>query len=361
MYNAIQILNIQAHELVGIIYLFLILLILLFTFIFSFTILQVRKDSNRTNWHLHIANIVSEIIFRDDEDSSFKPDPPVMALLQNESFRQCLINEIINTQKSLSGNSTTNLKKFYETLQLDIDSAKKIKSSKWHLKAKGVNELAMMGQAKYVKEIFRLTNHPNVLVRNEAQCALINFYEFAGLRFLNVTTYQISQWQQIQLLDKLKSVHPKNLAPIKKWLRSGNESIVVFAIKLASFFKCYDVYDDVINCLQHDRMEIKLQAIEYLKKIPGENTSEVLMNNYIYDHKIHRLSIIDALKNIGNDQQVPFLLHQLNDVDDDIKAASAKSLAEIHPLGISFLQSHALADQDPWKAIFLQLKNDYAA
>lgn len=352
-------LDFHVHELVGLIYIFLILLILLFTFIFSFTLLQIKRDSNKKSWQQLITQLISEIIFNDDEAVNISAG--VERLLQNESFRQCLINEIINTNKSLAGNSINNLKKFYEYQELNKDSAKKLKHHKWHIKAKGIHELAVMGQSGYVKEIFRLTNNTNVLVRNEAQCALINFYEFAGLRFLNVTSYQISDWQQIQLLDKLKAVHPKNLESIKKWLSSDNSSVIVFALKLAWFFKCYEVHNDVVNCLQHDNMHVKLQAIEYLKKIPGENTSEVLVNNYIYDDKFHRLSIINALKNIGSDEQVPFLLHQLNDEDNDIKAASAKSLAEIHPLGASFLQSHSLADQNPWKAIFLQLNNEHAA
>ena len=219
----------------------------------------------------------------------------------------------------------------------------------------------MMEQIKYLKQIFRLTNNKNELVRNEAQCAIVCFYGFLGLRFLNVTTYPISQWQQIQLLNKLTEVKPENFNVIKKWLRSKNESVIVFALKLATFYNCHDVYDGVINCIESQSLHVKLNALEYLKKISKEGTAEQIIKQYSFENKIYKLSIIDALKEIGSEQQVSFLLKRLHDNDDDIKAAAAKCLSSLHPGGSAFLQTHLFADENPWKAIFLQIKNERAA
>ncbi len=41
-------------------------------------------------------------------------------------------------------------------LEFDKDSLQKIQSKKWHIKAKGIQELAIMEQVQYVKEIFDL-------------------------------------------------------------------------------------------------------------------------------------------------------------------------------------------------------------
>ena len=177
--------------------------------------------------------IISQSIFyKDEEDESVDINYKMEMLLQNPTFKNCAINELVQAKKNLSGFSTLNLKKLYEILDLNFTSFKKIKSIKWHIKAKGIQELGTMEQKKYVKQIFRLTNDENEFVRNEAQCALVSFYGFAGLRFLNVTAYPISQWQQIQLLNKLHGIKPDNFDGIKKWMQSDNEFVIIFSLNI---------------------------------------------------------------------------------------------------------------------------------
>ena len=171
-------------------------------------------------------------------------------LLQNARFRQVFIDEIIHVKKNLFGAPVENLKMLYGQLEFDKDSLKKIKSEKWYVKAKGLQELSIMEQVQYVKELFRLTNHSNESVRNEAQCALINFYGFTGFRFLNVVIHPLSEWQQIQLLNYLHDAKSTDPHQLKKWLRSNNESVVTLALRLASFYNSYEVYDEAIKCLQ---------------------------------------------------------------------------------------------------------------
>ena len=361
-YIFIVFLKIDSYRYINIMYVFLLLLLLLLTFISGYTIYKRRVENNKKLWQQSIALIISQaIFFTDEEDDRVDITYRIEMLLQNSIFRNCVINELIQAKKNLSGSSTLNLKKLYEILELDKDSFKKLNNIKAHIKAKGIQELAMMEQIKYLKPIFRLTNNENELVRNEAQCALVCFYGFLGLRFLNVTAYPISQWQQIQLLNKLNEVKPENFDVIKKWLQSSNESVVVFSLKLATFYNCYDVYNNIIPCLQSLSLPIKLNALEYLKKMPKDDTAEQIISHYTFENKIYKLAIIDALKEIGNENQISFLLKRLHDKDDDVKAAAAKCLSCLHPSGSAFLQTHLFADENPWKAIFLQIKSERAA
>jgi hypothetical protein len=354
--------KIDSYVLISLIYIFLILIGLLFIFIIVFTINKSRIEFNKKLWLQRIELIISQAIFSsDDEGEPEDITAGIGLLLQKSLFRQYLINELIHARKNLSGASTLNLVKLYESLELDKDSFKKLQSKEWHIKAKGIQELAIMEQLKYVKEIFRLTNYENELVRNEAQCALVNFYGFSGLRFLNVTTYPISQWQQIQLLYKLNGAKPKNFDGIKKWLQFPNESVKVFSLKLAAYFNLYDVYADVINCLQSPDLLVRLTALEYLKKMPQEDTPEKIISIYSFVNKKSKLLILDILKEVGSEKQMLFLLKQLHNSDDDIKVAAAKTLSGIHPLGASCLQTHLFADEYPWNAIFLQINNERAA
>jgi hypothetical protein len=352
----------NAYKFISAIYISLLALVLLFVFILGMVIYKKSIERKRKMWRDPIATIISQVIFFTEEESeTFDIDFGNKKLLQNDLFRQCLIEEVIHARKNLTGTATTNLKKLYEILNLDKDSFKKVNSKRWHIKVKGLQELSVMEQVKYVKPIFRLTNNKNELVRAEAQSALISFYGFPGLRFLNITTYPISQWHQIQLLNNLHGPKPDNLDSIKKWLRSPNESVINFSLKLATFYNCYNVYESVINCLQHPGIQVRLGALDYLKKMPREDTPEKIIEIYPSGNKKIKLLILDILKEAGTEKQLLFLLKQLHNADNDIKASAAKTLSCLHPLGTAFLQTHLFADENPWKAIFLQIETERAA
>ena len=341
---------------------FLILLASLFAFIVAYTFYKRKLARYKKLWQEKITNLVSEIIFLDEGE----PLPADIIsnnkkLLLKPGFRQDIIDELIHAKKNLSGSYTINLVKLYEQLGLEQDSFKKLNHPKWHIKSKGIYELASMKQIKYVKQIFRLTNNENDFVRNEAQSALVSFYGFSGLRFLNVATYPISEWQQILFLNNLNNTQPEELEAIGKWLESSNESVVGFSLKLATNFNCYQFYATVIECLHHSSLQVKINALEYLKKMPGENLHDHIMGYYGGENKTLKLLILDILKDTGSEKEMNFLLKQLHHSDDGIKAAAAQTISSLHPLGSSFLQAQLFADEYPWNAIFLQLENDHAA
>ncbi len=353
-------LQIDTIVFVRVIYTFLAVLSMLFATILGFTIYKRRVEKNKRIWYQILATMISQAILS-TEDETIEIPGEVKKLLKKSVFRKYTINELVHASKNLSGASISNLIRLYEILELNIDSYKRLRSKSWHIKAKGIQELGIMNQRKYGKEIFRLTNHPNELVRNEAQCSIINLYDFSGLRFLNVTTRQISQLQQIQLLNKLKGIKAENSDGFKKWLQSSNESVVVFSLKLARSANRYDLYDDVINCLQNTCLEIKLNVLEYMKKVPGENSAGIMVSHYFFNNRILRLAIIDALKDTGSEAEISFLQNLLHDQDNEIKAAAAKSLSRLHPLGSAFLQAQPFANQYPWKNIFLEINDDCVA
>lgn len=345
----------------GFISVFICVLVILFIFISLYSMYAAGLEANKIKWKDGITDLLSEAIFAEEEGGSPDISLATKLLLKNRHYRQCCIDEIIHTRKELSGSACTALQLLYEKLELNRDSFKKLKNGGWLLQAKGIQELSSLQQTKYVKNIFRLTTHDNEVVRNEAQCGLVNYYGFLGLRFLNVTTHPISEWQQIQLLNKLTIAKPCNTAMMARWLKSDMDSVVILALKLATFYNNLEVYDAVVNCLQHPEVKVKLRALEYLIKMQIANTADAMINAYSIDNKTFSLAIINALKTVGTIQHVPFLLQQLNDNDNEVKAAAAKALAVVHPSGNAFLQAHSFAAIAPWNQIFKQVTNELAA
>lgn len=353
---------INAYSFIWVLYFFLSLMVLVFIFILSFSFFKRKLENKKKLWQENVAEIISNaIFFESDGIQKWELKKEDEQFLENKAFRQYFIDELLCAKKNLSGAPIANILNLYEILKLDKDSLQKIHNKHWHIKAKGIQELAIMEQVKYVKEIFRLTNNPHELVRNEAQCALVSFYGFKGLRFLNVIKYPISQWQQIQLLNYVHDLQSADPQQLKKWLASTNNSVITFALHLASLYDCKEVYAEVIRCLQNSDRQVKLNALDYLKKINSDDTADEIIKCFASSDRVIQLNILSVLQETGHEKQITFLLKQLHNTDHTIKLAAAKTLSCIHPSGSAFLQSHLFADEYPWDAIFNQIENEQAA
>ena len=340
----------------NIIYSLILLLCALFVVILIYVFIKNQHAKERAKWHQLISDLISKALFDEQPDLAFVGRMGKLAL--HRRFRTCLLHEIIQTKKQLAGDAGARLKKLYELFKLNKDSDVKLNSLRWHIKAKGIQELSLMQQTCHVKRIFRLTNYKNELVRNEAQCGLINFYGFRGLRFLNVMVHTLSQWQQIQLLNKLNGALPEDMSTINKWLKSRNESVVEFALKLATHYNYTEVYDDVISCLKLSGQQVRIQAINYLKKMPTSETGDMILQDYQLQSRQTRLFILDALKEIGNENHVPFLIGQLHESDEEVLSEILATLLILNPPGS--LQSSIL-NLNPQPSLVHRFNNEHAA
>ncbi|MEO7960317.1 MAG: HEAT repeat domain-containing protein [Ginsengibacter sp.] len=357
--------SLQFHYfgILGLILTFLVIMAILFTCIGIFVIYYKRAEFHKKNWKLSVSGIISECVFEEWNASSLSGFPAhLRSLFNKKHFRDFLINELVHTKKSLAGSSTDNLKNLYCGLQLQKDSYNKLQSKKWHIKAKGVEELGMMEQKQYCNEIIALANDENELVRNEAQCAVVSLYGFEGLSFfLKDITYPISCLQQIQLLYKLGGLQPSDWHPLQGWLQSANDSVVEFAVKLAALYNNYEVYDEVVTCLKNSSLQVKLTIIEYLKKAPREDAAEEIKQYYHYESKTFRISAIRALQYIGDEKHIPFIQYQLHDVDNDIRLQAAKSLLYLRP-AVNSAAGYVQSDDAPQlEEMFPGITKEYAA
>ncbi len=341
-----------------IIYSLLILLFLVTVLIMYFTIRREEADIEKIAWRRSVGVVIVGVVFSEGvEDGCDAMTYEFERRLNKKGYRNYMINELIKSKRAFSGSSADSLKLLYERLNLDIDSFGKLHHYKWHVRAKGIQELGTMGQTKYRKEIFWLANDKHELVRNEAQCAMVSFFGWPGLSFLDAVEHQMSQWHQVQLLDRLGDVRPDAFEDIGKWMTSSNESVVVFAIKLATLYKWHEAYESVAKCLQSPNSRVKLSALEYLRLMPREDTSDRMIDNYYSESTGYKLAVINALEDIGTERELSFLVKELDDWDNDIKTAAANSISILHPLGNGFFTTYPFAKVKPWKEIFLQITN----
>ncbi|WP_316793685.1 HEAT repeat domain-containing protein [Pedobacter frigoris] len=280
------------------------------------------------------------------------------ANLANVRFRNRLAKKITAAKKNMSGQAGQNLKKLYTQLNLDTYAIKLIDSGKWHLMARGIQQIGTMELKEYLKKIYRFTDDKNELVRAEAQIAVLNLSGFEGLRFLDLISYRISEWQQMKLLNELSAVPHVNLSGIDNWLKSDNPSVVAFALKLVRNYHHFELYNDIVNCLEHPEPNVRIQAVYTLIDIFTEDTSKKLLDKFSQEAHENQFAILKAVKKIGDDADLPKLQTLLCTEDFEMKLEVVRAMANISEAGLELLENDPQSQVYPLNEMLTQIKSE---
>jgi HEAT repeats len=318
--------------------------------IFIFFYLYIFKRGNKKN--IKLANLfytlVSEISLceTDEEREQVFLQPYVQDMLQTclrrKRRRSLMLKALVQFHKTVHGAAAENIKWLYEKLGFKNDSLQQLTSHRWHKKAAAIQALAEMGQQDCITKVYRYTNHGNYYIRSAAQVAVVKLTGFEGLRFLNVINQPITQWQQLCLLQQL-AFHPNiQEEKLQAWLMSANESVVELALKLVKAYAVHGVHDQLVQCLQHPSVIIRIEVIMILKDVATATTVPILKTHYENAERIERIAILKSLQAIGTRNEVPFLAALLNTPDLLLKTEVQKTLQELAPDWQTYKNNNAI-------------------
>ncbi|MDQ6814648.1 MAG: HEAT repeat domain-containing protein [Bacteroidota bacterium] len=325
----------------------------------TFRLLQVKKKQNRFKNSIQqtVENWITEIIIEDTAAVVTIPEN-FQLLLTKPAARQWVIDELVRNKSSFLGNVSANIVRLYFHLGLNVDSRIKLDDKKPHVQCQGIHELAVMEQNDQLQKIYRLTNSKNKDVRIEAQTAILQWYGFKGLRFLDVVSFPITDFQQLKLLELLRLLPFTGFTKLNKWLQSPNDNVVSFALKLAEHYQQVQVHAEAVQCLQHENEAVRVQAVKTLAKIGTSETAKLLTAAYENERFTNRLNILKELPKIASDEQRDFLIVQLHEGHEYLKLAAAKVLAKCTTDGMEILEAKSYETTVPYKDIFLHIKSE---
>ncbi|MDP4256547.1 MAG: HEAT repeat domain-containing protein, partial [Bacteroidota bacterium] len=278
----------------------------------------------------------------------------------NPMGQQLLVDALLQCRKNFTGQTAQDIVGLYERLGLKSAALRNLDSSRWDIKAHAIQELYLMDQHDVLRRIYKNVNNRHDLVRMEAQLGVLHLTGFEGLRFLDVISYPLSEWQQLKLLDQLgSSTAVSSLGDaIPKWLRSSNDSVAQFALKLADQYQLVGLHDDIALCLQHRHPLVRSQAIGTLLRIASDKTPGLLAARYGEEALTTRLTILAGLERIGTEEQSALLTALLEDDNDRVKLSAARALAHSSGQGLRILSEKARETPHPFENIYLQIKSE---
>jgi hypothetical protein len=251
--------------------------------------------------------------------------------------REVLIDQMIDVNVNLKGDTEEKLVKLYKELGLHHDSITRARSRSWHHKIKGFRELAFMNIKDVNDELFKAINSPNEILRMEAQIALVRLSDDNPFEFLSQLIRPFSLWEQITL-HELMVQHEITPPSFNKWLSSPNYTVVMFALRMIREFKQAEAEPDVVVTLRHAISAVRLLAVQVagdLSMRSSLNTMKQMYKNQEYDIC---LEIVKSMGKMPDPAMMGFLKLVLDKEDDvQLQIEATKAIENMGEEGVKAL------------------------
>jgi hypothetical protein len=286
--------------------------------IYFVTAFYLKNSISKTNHRVRkkkreLSPMISEFLFYDEHGSKTEKINYIDLKIQiremiNYPFdRRVLTDVLMDLRKDVAGQSREDLFRLYKDLELHKDAYKKLESWRWEIISKGILELTQMQVHEAYGRITRFINDKRPTIRKQAEMATVTLKEEGINYFLDHTTYSISEWQQVKLIDELKSKEKFVPPPFRLWLTSRNTDVVLFTLRLIKHYQQNDAIDSIITLVQHKHPLIKKEAILCLRDFNGLKAVPKLKKVFRGNPEDIKMYILDALAHLGTADDIPFL------------------------------------------------------
>lgn len=244
--------------------------------------------------------------------------------------RKIVISTLLKLRNEISGEMGESIDTLFIKLGLLRYSLAKLRSKKWDVVALGVRELTQFKIKGIHKIILNNINDSRREVRKEMQLYLVHLYAFKGLDFLNVLETPLSEWDQIQLLEVLQLNNDEQITDIKPWLKSTNDSVVNFTLKLAKVYNQFEAKEELIELLNHKSEEVRINVISALNHLNIFEAKNILKNNFNERGSEEQIAFLKMMENIYENSDKPFLLEHIHHKNFEIKLLVMEILKNIN-------------------------------
>ncbi len=283
-----------------------------------------------------LAPMVSQFLFfeqtapLDEKKDYLHTKVEIRELIKSQFNRLVLAEILLDLQKDVSGEARENLYDLYKGLGLHHDAFEKLKSRRWEVISQGILELTQMRVDESYMFIRRFINHRRGVIRKQAQIATVTLKNEGIAYFLDTCKYQISEWQQLKLLDVLRNFDDFVPPRFKIWLTSKNKDVVLFALRLIRYYNQNDANQAIIQLIKHRNNQIKTEAVHCLKEFGVVEARDTIKAAFRRSKAGIKIAMLDALAEFGDRDDIEFL-KKVERSDDNFTVRS-KALSAINTL-----------------------------
>lgn len=315
----------------------LFLLIILFTIFYVKTLrnqLRVKGDIEAKYQEDYEVCLVT-YLYAGNEEETFSSEQLLIISELKESVadpfrRKIIISTLLKLRNEISGEMAESIDKLYVKLGLLRYSLAKLRNKKWDVIANGIRELTQFKIKAVHQIVMNNINHPTKEVRKEMQLYLVHLYAFKGLDFLNVLETPLSEWDQIQLLEILQLKNDSEIVDITPWLKSSNDSVVNFTLKLAKVYNQFEAKEELIKLLNHGSEDVRINTISALSHLNVLEAKNILKDSFNERSLEEQIAFLKMMENVHEHDDKVFLQEQMQHENFEIKSMAMEIMKNIN-------------------------------
>jgi len=294
------------------------------------------------------AALITYLYAGNDEEEISSEQQAIIDLLKNgakEPFkRKILIAVLLKLKNEISGEVAESIQNLYYQTELVDYALSRLSHKKWYVIAKGIRELKQFQIKEAYNPVIIHLNHPRPEVRKEMQLYMVNLFYFEGLTFLDLLETPLSEWDQIQLLEILQKLENQNISNITSWLQSSNDSVIIFALKLAKIYNQLEAKNEIIQLLHHINKKVRLEAIDVLSYLNVLEAKEILKTDLQKRSQEEQIAVFKMIENLYENDDESFIMKYIHDDLFEIKIIALKILKRINREKFCSLKSESSDD-----------------
>ncbi len=244
--------------------------------------------------------------------------------------RTIIISSLLKLINEISGEMAEAIQNLYTQLTLEKYAIAKLSSKKWDNVAEGIRELTIFRVKEANEQVFKLVNHTQKEVRKEVQLYLVSLFNFEGLSFLDDLNTPLSDWDQIQMLGELQKIENQQIPDITIWLKSTNDYVVIFALKLAKIYNQFEMKEVLIELLAHKSQKVRLELISVLSHLYVTEAKEILKDKFLVKDIDEQIAFFKLLENLADPNDEDFIVQHVHHKNFEIKLMALKILKSIN-------------------------------
>lgn len=244
--------------------------------------------------------------------------------------RKIFIGVLLKLKAEISGEMAVAIDDLYIKSELIKGALMNLRSNKWYKIANSIREFNQFKVKKVHNVLIENYNYPRKEVRIEMQLYLVNLFNFKGLRFLDNMKTQMSRWEQIQILEILKNKENHEPSDVTSWLRSDNDSVVIFALSLVKIYNLIETKDELLKLIYHTSESIRVEAISVLGALNISEIKDIVMADFNQRSLEEQLVIFKILEDLYDSSDEYFFKEQLNHQVFDIRVFSRQIIKDIN-------------------------------
>lgn len=331
--NSIDALNNTHPIIVVCTYLSLIFIVIILTLIIYLKNLRdklrIKGRIEATYQKKYEADLIEYLYTGDDHNINLQQQKIIdyfKKCIENRLKRKIIITTFLKLKNEISGETADAIQNLYYQTGLINSAISKLKSKKWDAVARAIRELTQFEIKEAHDEIIQLINHPRKEVRNEIQKYLVQLFRFEGLKFLDLLENSLSEWNQIQLLEILNKFHNLEVPDMGNWLRSKNDSVVLFTLKLVRKYNQFEVEDAIIALFNHPNTEIRIEAINIVSHLGIYEAVEIIKTDLFTRSLEEQIAFFKMMEEMAMPNDIPFIREHIENENFYIRISVMKTM-----------------------------------